>query len=350
MSTCVITIPTAPNLQHSLNNAFVQEDLSAQGTPSGLLDFITSPANTSGLAQEVSKNGKVYTVNLTASPRIPLSQVSSDATQKCTSVEQFGENVFPFTLDPAVGASVDFVVDVAELVRNNESTDTWLNKILASMISALERKMALDAATQLSTQYGAFRAGDTNQDGTPIVGNIKTLSSQIVGGAPDYRFISSIQFSTIAAQYTNNRAMLFGWDFAYQAFMALNSGCCADSGIDLYAQAQKSGLAFMADANVGEVFGGDALLSMAVGATQLLSYNKFEGDGNIKMTETYSQYVIVSPRSGISYDLMIKFDCGKYYLQLSKAYKFVTLPSNYCAGDPLEGVNMVNLYTIANPV
>jgi hypothetical protein len=356
MSTCITTLPACPNIQDQLVGDFSDFDYGRLREKAGFLEYIVSPDNTRDIVQNVSPgNGKLRTVELTYTPRVLETQVATNANKVCTSTQDFGAATTSYSLNPTTdGVSIDFRVTPLNLATICEPNEQWVSKVINYMIDAAVRKIHTQVATQLSALVGGFAVGDANQDGTAIAANTKVLSSKMastLGYAPDYRFISELEFTAMNSGY-GSAPLFFGWGEALKSFSQLRAACCADNGMNMGELASTSGMAFLADKKIGSVFGANYFVGLASGAVQLLQYNEYAGPRGINYidTEIYKQTVIVDPQTGIAFDFTAKLDCGVWHFQIKKAFKLVGMPTDmFCVGDDYRGVTYVNKYQIVNP-
>ena len=129
----------------------------------------------------------------------------------------------------------------------------------------------------------------------------------------------------------------------------LDAACCAESGLNIAELAKIKPVVYIRDENVEAALGVAEFIGTVRGATQLLTFNEFRGEGNVIVLDDYVQTTLVHPTSGIRFDYLTKFDCGKWFSQLKLAYKTVYLPTDlFQAGDKLDGVNWLNNFKVVN--
>lgn len=84
---------------------------------------------------------------------------------------------------------------------------------------------------------------------------------------------------------------------------------------------------------------------------QMITWNLFQGTRGLNtiLTETYSQQVIFSPRTGLPIDVMMKVDCGTLHIVMTATTKLVGLPNDlFPVDDIYQNVNFVNEIKVVN--
>lgn len=353
MSDYSSTLPACPNIQNMLNESWKYNPARILGNI-GTVDALRSPMNTQGvnIAQQVSPgNGKYRTVDVVYSQRILLNQLGSDTTQVCESVNEDGRTTEQYTIDTTVGSEINRVFRITDHQDTCQSLEDYIIEKLGDYIMALDRKVNKDSLTQLAAFYGSFASTETNVSGADGSAQIKTVYTRKSGGVDrDTNALEMIDFASINAAYPT-APIIIGWDEIHQYFKAMKSGCCADNGLDFGAMMREFNMVYVADENMPDVMANATdFLTMAAGAAQLLTFNKFKGSKGYLVVddESYKQIVVRSPRTGIEYDFVLKNDCGNIHIQLAVAHVVKALPDDmFQHGDRLRGVRWINRYTAA---
>lgn len=344
-----------PDLQDRLNNSYFGCDKSSMLAvhETGLTQFLFSPINTNNKLRQVVApgNGKLRSVDLIYSPRIPAGDVSTSINREsCVSVTPRGELSANYTMDTNQGVEIEWKIIAENLKTHCQANEDYFNQEMLRSMSALTRRMDIILAAQSFLLLGNFGKGEDN-----VVGKIKTIATRrsvALGGGLSDDFITEIQYAAMNAGYCANPFIL-GFGEIFKSFTKLAAACCADNGMNVAVLAQSLGLtgSFIPDSNIKDVLGANGdFLMFDPGAVQVLTYNAFEGYGLEIDQPTFMQRVIVDPRTGIPYDLQVKFDCGYWHFRLSVAFKAVGVPTDqFFIGDRFYGTTGVNEFKITNP-
>lgn len=349
MSDYSSTLPACPNLQNRLVESWKYNPARILGNI-GMLDALTSPMNKAGvtISQQVSPgNGKYRTVDVVYPQRILISQVGSDTTQVCESVNEDGLTSEQYTIDTTVGSEINRVFRITDHQDTCQTLEDWIIEKIGDYLMALDRKVNKDSFTQTAAFYGSFASTEENVTGDDGAAQIKTVYTRKSGGVDrDTNALEMLKFATKNAAYPS-APIIIGWDEIDQYFEVMKNGCCADNGLDFGAIMRDTGMVYVSDENAPDVFAGNTtdFLSMAAGAAQLITFNKFKGSKGYLVVddESYKQTIIRSPRTGIEYDLVLKNDCGNIHIQLAVAHVVKALPDDmFQHGDRLRGVRWIN--------
>ncbi len=349
MSQPVSDLITCGSLQAQLNDHFSKTNPATLREPTPLIEFITSPTNTSNIIQNqiAPGNGKLRTVELAYESRFLESEVSTDATMVCISDNEGGQKSQLYQLDPEVGVSIDRKFSLADLSVICEEDGSYIYRQIQMMMDAAIRKMATVTWGQVPALIGKFGPGVTPNVSEELVVKTKKATS----GDPDTDAIEKIRFASKDALY-GSVPYIFGYGETDLYFHRINAGCCAASGIDIGSDALRQGMVFFSDYRAEEALGANHFITLAAGALQLLTYNSYMGAKGIRVidTDVYKQTIIKDPETGINFDFNWKFDCGFIHVQVKLAHKLVGAPADmFEVGDRLEGVTRVNEYLITNP-
>jgi hypothetical protein len=330
-----------PNLQQELNQQFLHNP---QDTPwpNGALMFVASEMNTDGTLQQTisTGNGKLRTVELVYQPRF-TDESSDSAVINCNGGDEYGDTSTTYQLDPEVGKSRSWKLTNENLITRCQSDSAWLAKQIQRHMNAIEHDIDIELAAFIEANKGQFY----DQSGDNV--NVQTLTS-----TQDYSSfaIGDIAFETERTQW--GRPFVLIGDGAINKYMrAKEAGCCMRQGVDFREFAAQNPHVFVRDPEVPTALGnGDAFVALGAGAIQFIKYNEFESELMRMDDDSVKQGVIVNPNSGIAYDYLAKYDCGRWNFQLKIAYIFATLPQDaYRINDPLRGTNGILQFTVVNP-
>lgn len=344
---------SCPDRQEQLNTLFgCDKSTMLKTNESSIAQFLVSPINTNNLLKQTISPGagKLRNVEAVFTPRIKSDDVGTSINREsCVATTPHGNRSETYTLDPDQGVQIERKIRMSDLAAICQDNQSYITQMLMQMMDAAIRKMDVALASQISLLSGKFGSGET---GTSDSNTIKTVATKLSGGGLDSNFISEIDFASENAGYCY-RPFVFGWDEIYKAYTKLAASCCADNGLNVALLASSVGLdgSFIPNRNIKTALGSTAdFITVDPGAVQLLTYNAFEGYGNMMETEIFVQNTIVHPQTGLMFDYQAKFDCGYWHFFVSLAFKAVGVPTDlYFSGDIYDGVTGVNKYKITNP-
>jgi hypothetical protein len=353
MSYTLNTFVNCEDLQDRINDHFLCDRQKTLAVPeASLVQFAFSPANTRNTLQNqvASGDGKLKTVNLVYTPRIPAGAVDTTITpDDCTATVKQGQRTEAYTLDENEGVQISRLISTEDLIRFCRSNALYVEETIMQMMDAAILKMDKIIAADAIALAGKFGYGDTD-----ITDDVKTVKTRKTGSTDlNMNFIEEISFSAENAAYCG-APLVFGYNEAYKAFKALQaSNCCADNGTNLALLNDIAGTFFIPNRNITAAFGSaNNFLTIDAGAIQVLKYNRYLGpDGGIDMINegTAKRTVVVHPAYGIPFDLKMDFSCGNWHIFVSLAFKTVGMPDDmYYTGDIYEGVTGINKFVIAN--
>lgn len=348
MSTVTTTIVPCPSLQASLNAYFMSCHLNPQ--PMALVPFLLSPENSSGIRQLVNPGvGKKRTVQLIYDQQVPVSETSSVASCElnCTATTKRGNLSEDYTIDCTDGEEVEELIELTDWMESCRDNNELINSRILSLMNTLAKKINQKTAGELNGVIGDWAASVD-----PDVGNLNAdgfleLATTISGNPAPFTF----QKVDLAKQLTEfcNSTFIIGGLAWYQYFRLIQSGCCADSGMDLGDLFARFGQAVAFDKDVNSTFGADTAVMLQLGSAQLLTLNYAMnmdapsfGAINFAAASNYFSTQLIHPASGIPMDVVLSNSCGKIHIIIRATTKLVALPNDlYSAGDDLEGVNWI---------
>jgi len=341
------------DLQDRITDHFLCDRQKTLAVPeASLVQFAFSPLNTNNTLQNqvASGDGKLKTVNLIYTPRIPAGAVDTTITPDvCVAEIKQGQRVESYTLDENEGVQIPRVISTEDLIRFCRQNERYVEETIMQMMDACILKMDKVIATDIISLAGKFGFGDTD-----ITNDVKSVKTRKTGSSDlNMNFIEEISFSAENSAYCG-APLVFGYNEAYKAFKALQaSNCCADNGTNLALLNDIAGTFFIPNRNITAAFGSaNNFITVDAGAFQVLKYNRYLGaNGGIDMINegTSKRTVVVHPAYGIPFDLKMDYSCGKWHIFVSLAFKTVGMPDDmYHVGDIYEGVTGINKFVIAN--
>lgn len=336
------------DLQADLSDFFTRTDNAQIIETFGWLQFLTDPINTDGLSQEVAPGeGKLRNINLIYKNRLPETEVSSNFNMVCSPTKEVGDTSTQYSIDPdADGNSIARVIPLATLREKCKNNSDWFMEVMMLMVNALDRANAQKMADQIPNITGAF------VDQENVTNEVKEVQTIDASGNNTQNALEEIVYNSENNAYPGS-TFVFGWGELKKYFTRVAAGCCIQTGVDLRDFASQNPMGFRGDYRIPGALGTDHFITVAPGAAQVLQYVEFEGS-NTTSDESFEQTTIVSPSTGLKYDLLMTKSCVEtgvsVSINLRNATKLVALPDDmFCADDRLSGVNFINEYQIVNP-
>lgn len=340
------TLINCPAIQDELNGYFGANP--TQFTEKiQLTQFLNSEFNRVGVSQVQLKErvapggGKKRQVQLVYSPRLLESSVRRTRNESCVGgpIPQEFEQTYEIIADPY---EIDMQVDPRDLSDICEENTSFVAKKIAQLINVLDRRIETEAYTTLPLLTGNF-----SSDEPDVSNKIKPVQTE-VNGSFSMNAATQISMATQYAGYPTS-PIVFGGRKWTEYFNKVQAGCCSMEGIDLAELASKYPYVFIPSYRADVAFGDDNAITVAPGAVQMLEYMEYEGMSFLDRG-TLQQWTIVSPVSGLRYDMKLYIDCnGIFNFTLRKYFQLVTMPDDvYLPGDRLYGVTRVNEFEISN--
>tara|TARA_R110000868_G_scaffold179544_3_gene419624 strand:- start:4273 stop:5328 length:1056 start_codon:yes stop_codon:yes gene_type:complete len=341
MSYTPSTIVSCPNFQVSLDSIYDLDAAKFYAEPIPFTEYLRSPINRNGMSARIAPgDAKVRTVELTYTPRLLESAVSSNVANTCTASTVRGNTSTDYTIDTSQNLSVEELITLDSLKSGCESNAVYLQEKVMHMMAILDRKVNIKNATQAAALLGGWAS---NTGSIPFVTlNGTNLEVQTLQPSSAFApFPSTFQSLRRAGTISNLGQFVVAGGLQLDSYIEqIKDGCCADYGLDVGAIQARYGLASIYDNAIADAAGGDEFSwAIANGALQVIEYNKWQGV--FALSDSNESYgTIVSPATGIAYDLFMGHSCGSISMSLTATTKLVALPADmYQTGDRLEGVN-----------
>lgn len=342
------TLVACPNLQADINMMFGSGVVRNQSNL-GLTQYLNSPLNRSGIRMAVNPGlGKIKTAEVLYQPRIVKGSSNTDAALTCTATTVRGNTSQTYTIDPDENLQQEQIFSTDTLAYMCKDNDVWFREQIAAMIAALDADVNVKNATQLEALAGGYSSVATGVPYASFSGDILQLQTEVPSGTDPFPQ-SAQALQTVAMMSNFGQFAVIGGASWYSYNQLMNAGCCADSGLDLRAIQMQFGAANVLDWDASTALGGAAYsFVLSNGAAQILTYNRWEGLFGIS-TVNDRKFTIVSPETGLKYDISIVYDCGNIHVVIYAITKVVALPLDlYQTGDELEGVNGVAKLQVVN--
>lgn len=350
---------TCPAIQGRMEDLFLKGKWPVSEEKYTHLPFLASRDNMGDIAMQISPgNGHLKTVQAVHSPRLleSLGSTNVDA-YRCTASDKIGSNTTTYTLDPTDNLGYGLVIAQADLVTSCMSGQEKIDETIMKLIDWADMRTATKSAIQSVALTGKWSADVPFGDdpGERNNSNQLVLNTFVSAGKINPQAQTDLENALNDSGYDG--AYVFGGTAGRTWGQLIAHGCCTQDGIDLASVNREYGFAYGFDKRVASALGSQKeLLILTLGAHQLIQYTAAMNDFKPGQTfvsaldQTWFQGVVQSPRTGVKYDLTIKYDCGKVYINITATTKVVGLPNNlYVVGDPMNGVNGSFQGLIVNP-
>lgn len=350
MSYTIGQLVSCPTIQRELNDYFMTCPV-REFMP--FWEFANSAVNNRGLRQEVSPGGgKVRTVRLIYTPRQLESSVQSNVTNPTCNVTNFiGDNYTDYTIDTEENEWFGFSMTWQELQYACIENRRYFMERLNDAIDVIDRALASKHTPEVVALAGNW-ASNVQVTNDELV--VNTKNSAALGGFYNPDAVGDIDFALQKSGFCSETMIFAGNDLATYYRNGTAAGCCSNQGINVEGMFNAYGKAVAYDRRIELALGTDGAIAVQAGSLSVLTFNaapwttgmdpNLVGMGN----EVFVQ--IVSPRTGIPMDLLVKYDCGKVHVGLAATTKLVSLPNDlYRQGDFMEGVNYIAKIDISNP-
>lgn len=366
MSAASSALMECPDVQIELDSAFETCDHALRGFASPFNEFLWSPQNRNNLQQTVVDGvGKVKNVVVRYDQPILPSAVQTGTVSEdinCTATTQRGDLTASYTIDE------DAVLYIEEKMRWNDWARTCRSnpeiitrKIMLMMRALREATYAKNATDFVSNamwgEYSNIVTSDTasfnvTQATQELV--VRTLRSGTTDEVSPFT-MQTIQQALLQTNYCG-APFVVGGNTLHSYFQRMQSGCCANQGIDLSGIMAQFGIAVSWDKYLQSALGTPNLsIAILPGALQMLYYNHAEpfapaaNAAGVTIGTNYEEFVITDPVSGMPMNLTLNINCKDIHIFLSTNQKLVALPQDmYNPSDEMSGVRFVNKIRVTN--
>ena len=221
-----------------------------------------------------------------------------------------------------------------------------LDKKILKVVDVIERAIATRTANELVTLYGKW---GSNVSGT-VTADELVLAQYAVTATKALDYTSAITLDTALNQTGYSApAIIVGGNALADYMRFVNHGCCSTSGVDVMSIANEYGKAVMYDKRVKAALGSELKsIAFQAGSLALITYN--EAPQIASLGANYAKFRILSPRTSLPIDIVLKDDCGTISIVGYANTKLVGLPNDmFAVGDEYAGVKFVNKILVTNP-
>lgn len=351
MSTVTNAVTTCPDLQTTLEENFLVCPYGID--PITLLPFLYSPENRSGIDFRVSPvPGKtrellaVYGQLISDSEAVTI----SDCEGNCTATTARGDLSTTYTMD-CDGFLMEEIYEPADWRLSCTSGFAKVSSTILKLVAALDNKISKSVVSEVAGLMGAWASEVDGLTGDVLVVNTKLAGTE----TPNPSAWSDIDLALLQTGYCADAFMAGGADL-YKYNRLMEAGCCSTSGLNLADMFALYGKAVTWDAHIQAAVGQTITWSIMRGAIQLLTLNM---NGGTELDLPYlnvgpgagSEFagIIVSPYTGLPYDLTVRYDCRKIHIIVEGRVKAVGLPLDmFPASHRMEGVTYANVIQVTN--
>lgn len=360
MSYIVGDLIDAVNVQANLDEYFENTPNPPMMQKVPFLQFMMDPMNRGNLQQGMMiGKGQVRKVEVIYDQELAHDKVVSNVDNPSCANATYTppEHSQEYDFDTGVNRSDDFTFTRADLERAVTSPLEYFNKNLLKTIANVEVAVNAKEASALSTMYGAWSTDATdwataNPD-VSISANVLNFKTRKDGSVDPFPYTArEIQEALEYCGYMAPPVIFSGstlrsWVLDGRTFTA------TDIGIDLQRAVQEFGFGAIFDTHVASALGGaDYAIALQPGAVQMLYFTASgwdEGMPGVIQGSDYYKTTILSPRTNLPMDLIIKDDCGTITVRVIATTKLVQMPEDmFNASNRYSAVKFVNKIRVVN--
>ena len=356
------SLNVCPNIQVEINEAWKNGDSSMVRIDSPMLSFITSPLNDNAITKYVvppSPRSKTRTVEVRYDQVININETAGGVTNPtCTSSVKRGDYLTTYTIDPAVnniGLTEQFTV--SEWATICRSGGSLFAKKVQMMIDTVVQSRADKTAVELAALISSSKySTDVSGAGMTVTSDalvVNTKTGTTNAASLSANAIMDIDLAAKMNMY-NFGYGIFGAEL-YKYARAMNVGCCADTGVNMEAALRQYGSTIMFDHyQMAHATASNGYLTawlIAIGSVAMIEYaqNDVYNDPELPKPLSFYPYMVVDPKSGLTFDVNVSESCGNYYVQVVHTGKTVGLPTDrFPVGHPMRGVVGINKILVTN--
>lgn len=358
-------LASCPDIQDELDRFFPTCGHDFRPDPAPLYQFLLSEQNRGGIQQTLMPSeNKVRTLILTYNQPIPLSQVVEvdGCTRQCDATTKRGDLTSTYEIDTCDTIRVEESMNYEDFKNSCKSNFRLVRDKFALMLKAIEEKQAERMTARAITKYGAWQANVNMavSGGTVTVedntGNsARALKVQTFKSSGDIYPIGIHDLNS-GINKTNfcNGAAIFSGTLLSKYAQLMQSGCCADQGLDLASLMSRYGYAVVYDRLFENAMGAEYAMALAPRVMQYVYYlrnnNGVADAAGVTVGTNYQKQVIFGA-NGTPVDLFLKDDCENgLSIVMETTGDVVTLPTDlWHPSHHMEGVTWVNKIKVINP-
>lgn len=250
------------------------------------------------------------------------------------------EVVFDLSNDPfrhcdADGKAVKLRFKEADLMKYCTITDqSYITNQISRYLLRFEEALSKALTTILNTQVGN-NGNDEALTTIPLFTAASNYNPNMSVLNPEGLWYMDQVYRNIGM---DNQYALIGGEIVSKISEFKKWATANDAGVDLSkATADRPYLFY--DRNFNSTFGQSDMIMLAPGATQLVTWNKYKGEKNRKVTDLYSNGTIILPTTGLEVDWKWRFDyeCEEWIFEAFLHAELATVIKGGC------GANLANV-------
>jgi hypothetical protein len=293
--------------------------------------------------------GKIRTVEVIYEQRMLESEIQENVAHGCSASGVEADKVKQYEMDITRNIGTETVIDPADLVGTCEEDTVYIARKLELHLAAMRDKMASRIAADTVADLGAWAS---NVDNLNVGGN---LVVQAFINNQTYQPNPSLWIDLDEAMLLTNfrEAGIFGDQILRRAARAAAVGGVADFGINLQEALSTYGKGVFYDRFMTNALtaagGGQNSIAQALGAAQVVFWNKYANPALVKNDDSSKAFVINDHVYGYPVDVRLFWDCDVLNVKLIATPKVITLPDDmFKVGDRMAGVNGLAGITVDN--
>ncbi len=303
------------------------------------LAYTLSPQNNTADIAISDGRGKTRTVEVIYSQRLIESDIQENLTHGCSAQGGNEDKVATYEMDITQNIGSEFQLDTMDLVGVCEDDNAYIARKIEERLAGMRLKMAQRIATDTVAELGKWASNVENvtSDNLIVQAWINNQTYQ-----PNPSLWSDLDMAMLLSQF--GEAGIFGDQILLKAARAASVGGTADFGINLRDMLEKYGKGVFYDRFVTAALtagaGGQNSIAQALGAAQVVFWNKYANPALVKGDDSSTATVINDPVFGYPIDLRLYWDCDVLNVKLITTPYLITLPDDmFKVGDRLNGVN-----------
>ena len=240
------------------------------------------------------------------------------------------------TVTPNEVASWTFEMSVDELNAICKSPDEIRALKLFEAMDLINQSINNSIITLVYTALGNYYGGTVNSGATPISVDLITGSPEAANYGEMYKIISEFKKITNGS----SRPIIVGSGDLDKFVEFSRLGCCNAQGLDI---SQANGqFAYFVDYNMDTVINNteENYIGYIPQSLKLITANKYRVPYNVVGNQESGE--LVDPRTGLTYDYYMKYDCEVWTITLKLFWGLYIQPDDiYTAPHNLAGVNQL---------
>lgn len=303
------------------------------------LALMVSPQNNTADIAISDGRGKTRTVEVIYEQRLLETDVQENMTHGCDASGTTEDKVHTYEMDITRNVGDDLVIDPADLVGTCEEDNAYIARKIEQRLAGIRLKMASRIANDTIAELGGWASDVENVTADNLIVQA-FIDNQTY--RPNPSLWTDMDMALMLSQF--GEAGIFGDQILSKAARAASVGGVADFGINLRDMLEKYGKGVFYDrfvtAALTSAGGGQNSIAQALGAAQVVFWNKYANPALVKGDDSSKAAVINDPVFGYPIDMRMHWDCDVLNIKLIATPKVIVLPDDiFKVGDRMNGVN-----------